>query len=123
VLARLREASELAARDPKAAVAVYDDIAASSATRQPPGDFAAVRAATLLVDSAPLAEINRRLEPISPRARRSPAARASCCIRVVEGGRHHGDAADALIRADQDTPPALRQRVEVLSLAGESGQG
>ena len=65
VLARLREAAELAARDPKAAVAVYDDIAASSSTGQPLKDFAAVRAAMLLVDSAPLADITRRLEPIS----------------------------------------------------------
>ena len=65
VLARLREAAELAARDPKAAVAAYDDIAASSSTGQPLKDFAAVRAAMLLLDSAPLAEITRRLEPIA----------------------------------------------------------
>jgi hypothetical protein len=126
VLARLREASELAARDPKAAVAVYDDIAASSATRQPLKDFAAVRAATLLVDNAPLAEINRRLEPIS--AAGAPFRHSARELLAFASWKAGDTTAmrkwTALIRADQDTPPALRQRVEVLlSLAGESGQG
>jgi hypothetical protein len=126
VLARLREAAELAARDPKAAVATYDDIAASSSTGQPLKDFAAVRAAMLLVDSAPLAEITRRLEPIA--AAGAPfrhSARELLAFASWKGG----DTAamrkwTTLIRSDQETPPALRQRVEVLlSLAGESGQG
>ena len=126
VLARLREASELAARDPKAAVAVYDDIAASSATRQPLKDFAAVRAATLLVDSAPLAEINRRLEPIS--AAGAPFRHSARELLAFASWKAGDTAAvrkwTTLIRGDQDTPSALRQRVEVLiSLASESGQG
>jgi hypothetical protein len=125
-LARLREASELAARDPKAAVAFYDDIAANSATRQPLKDFAAVRAATLLVDSAPLAEINRRLEPIS--AAGAPFRHSARELLAFASWKAGDTTAmrkwTALIRADQDTPQALRQRVEVLlSLAGESGQG
>ena len=126
VLARLREAAELASRDPKAAVAAYDDIAASSSTGQPLKDFAAVRAAMLLVDSAPLAEVTRRLEPIA--AAGAPfrhSARELLAFASWKGG----DMAavrkwTTLIRNDQETPPALRQRVEVLlSLAGESGQG
>jgi hypothetical protein len=126
VLARLREASELAARDPKAAVALYDDIAANSATRQPLKDFAAVRAATLLVDNAPLAELNRRLEPIS--AAGAPFRHSARELLAFASWKAGDTTAmrkwTALIRADQDTPPALRQRVEVLlSLAGESGQG
>jgi hypothetical protein len=65
MLARLRGAAELAARDPKAAVAAYDDIAASSAAGQPLKDFAALRAAMLLVDTAPFGEVSRRLEPLA----------------------------------------------------------
>jgi hypothetical protein len=126
VLARLREAAELAGRDPKAAVATYDDIAASSASGEPLKDFAAVRAAMLLVDSAPLAEITRRLEPI---AAAGAPFRHSARELLAFAAWKAGDTAamrkwTTLIRTDQETPPQLRQRVEVLmSLAGESGQG
>ena len=126
VLARLREAAELAARDPKAAVATYDDIAASASTGQPLKDFAAVRAALLLVDSAPLAEINRRLEPIS--AAGAPF-RHSARELLAFASWKAGDMAavrkwSKLIGDDQETPPSLRQRVQILmSLASESGQG
>jgi hypothetical protein len=126
VLARLREAAELAARDPKAAVAAYDDIAASSSTGQPLKDFAAVRAAMLLLDSAPLAEMTRRLEPI---AAAGAPFRHSARELLAFASWKAGDTAGmrkwtTLIRGDQETPPGLRQRVEVLmSLAGESGQG
>ena len=126
VLARLREAAELAARDPKAAVAAYDDIAANSSSRQPLKDFAAIRAAMLLLDSAPLAEMTRRLEPIA--AAGAPfrhSARELLAFAAWKGG----DTAamrkwTTQIRGDQETPPQLRQRVEMLlSLAGDSGQG
>jgi hypothetical protein len=126
VLARLREAAELAARDPKAAVAAYDDIAASSSTGQPLKDFAAVRAAMLLLDSAPLAEITRRLEPI---AAAGAPFRHSARELLAFASWKAGDTTamrkwTTLIRGDQETPAQLRQRVEVLmSLAGESGQG
>jgi hypothetical protein len=126
VLARLREAAELAARDPKAAVAAYDDIAASSSTGQPLKDLAAVRAAMLLLDSAPFAEMSRRLEPI---AAAGAPFRHSARELLAFAAWKAGDAATVrkwatLIRADQESPAALRQRVEVLmSLAGESGQG
>jgi hypothetical protein len=126
VLARLREAAELAARDPKAAVAAYDDIAASSATGQPLKDFAAVRAAMLLLDSAPLAEITRRLEPIT--AADAPFRHSARELLAFASWKAGDTTAmrkwTTLIRGDQETPSALRQRVEVLmSLAGESGQG
>jgi hypothetical protein len=126
VLARLRQAAELAASDQKAAVAAYDDIAASSSTGQPLKDFAAVRAAMLLLDSAPLAEITRRLEPV---AAAGAPFRHSARELLAFASWKAGDTAavrkwTTLIRGDQDTPSALRQRVEVLiSLASESGQG
>ncbi len=126
VLARLREAAELAVRDQKAAVAAYDDIAASSATSQPLKDFATVRAAMLLVDSAPLAEISRRLEPIA--AAGAPFRHSARELLAVASWKAGDTAAmrkwSKLIHEDQETPPALRQRVDILmTLAGESGQG
>jgi hypothetical protein len=126
MLARLRGAAELAARDPKAAVAAYDDIATSSATGQPLKDFAALRAAMLLVDTAPFAEVSRRLEPLA--AAGAPfrhSARELLAFAAWKGG----DTAATrkwtqLIHDDPETPPAMRQRVDILmALAGESGKG
>ena len=77
-LARLREAAVLAERDPKAAVAAYDAIARDSAVGQPLQDLASVRAGLILVDTAPLAEMTRRLEPPPGPARLSAIPRASC---------------------------------------------
>src|SRR5262249_16587080 len=62
VLARLRQAAELAGADRKAAVAAYDAIAADNRAGQVFQDLAAVRASFLLVDTAPYSEILRRLQ-------------------------------------------------------------
>src|SRR5262249_22065480 len=61
VLARLRQAAELASVDRKAAVAAYDAIAADNRPGQVVQDLAAVRASFLLVDTAPYSDILRRL--------------------------------------------------------------
>jgi hypothetical protein len=126
VLARLREAAELADRDPKAAVATYDDIAASSATGQPLKDLAALRAAMLLVDSAPQAEVTKRLEPLA--AAEAPF-RHSAREMLAFAAWKAGDTVamrkwTQIIRDDPETPPSVRERVDVLmALAGETGQG
>src|SRR5207237_5477983 len=57
VLARFREAAELAARDRAAGVKAYDAIAADSRFGRTLQDLAAVRAGLLVVDSAPLSEM------------------------------------------------------------------
>jgi hypothetical protein len=126
VLARLREAAETAQRDPKAAVAVYDDVVASAATGQPLRDLAALHAAMLLVDSAPLAEVTRRLEPLTQaRAPFRHSARESLAFAAWKAG----DTAamrkwSQLIHDDPESPAALRSRVDVLmALADESGKG
>jgi hypothetical protein len=126
VLARLRAAAELAERDPKAAVAAYDDIAASSATGQPMQDLAALRAAMLLVDSAPLAEVTRRLEPLA--GAQAPFRHSARELLAFAAWKAEDTAAmrkwSQLIRDDPETPAALRTRVDALmALAGESGKG
>jgi hypothetical protein len=126
VLARLREAAEVAARDPKAAVAVYDDVAASSSTGQPLQDFAAVRAAMLLVDSAPYAEISRRLEPLAAADRPfRHSARELLAFAAWKGGDTAAMRKWAqLVHDDPESPPALRERIDILTaLAGETGKG
>ena len=65
VLARLRDAAELAQVKPADAVKAYDELAADSSLGATLQDLAALRAGMLLVDSAPLAEMRRRLEPLA----------------------------------------------------------
>jgi hypothetical protein len=125
VLARLREATELAERDPKAAVAAYDALATDSATGQPLQDLATVRAALLLVDTAPLSELTRRLEPIA-----GPAGpfRHTARELLATAALRAGDAAAVrrwcdMINADPETPADIRARAEMLAtLATESGK-
>jgi hypothetical protein len=122
VLARLREAAEVAQRDPKAAVAIYDELSASSATPQPLRDLAALRAALLLSDTAPFPELSRRLEPL---AAAGAPFRHSARELLAFAAWKAGDTAavqkwSQLIREDPDTPPALRDRIDILTaVAGE----
>ena len=126
MLARLRGAAELAARDPKAAVAAYDDLAASAATGQPLQDLAALRAGMILVDTAPLSEMTRRLEPL---AGAGAPFRHSARELLAFAAWKAGDTAvlrkwSQLVRDDAETPASLRSRVDVLmALAGETGKG
>ena len=126
VLARLREAGEIATRDPKAAVAMYDDIAASAASGQPLRDMAAVRAAGLLIDTEPYAEISRRLEPL---AGANAPFRHSARELLAFSAWKAGDTTalrkwSQLVHDDPETPPPLRERIDVLmALADESGKG
>ena len=61
VLARLREAAEIAQRDPRAGVAAYDKIAGETTGQPLISELAGIRAAFLLVDTAKLDEMTQRL--------------------------------------------------------------
>jgi hypothetical protein len=123
VLARLREAAVLAKRDPKAAVAAYDAIANDSAAGPSFQQLAGVRAAILLLDSAPLSEINRRLEPL---AGADGIFRHTAREVLALAAWKAGDSAAAkkwfdTIASDAATPQSLRGRIDVLmALSGET---
>jgi len=125
LLARMREAAELAERDPKAAVAAYDTLAADSAAGQPLQDLAVVRAGLLLVDTAPLSEIVQRLEPVT--GAKAPFRHTAREI-IATAALRAGDAAAVkkwcdMINADPETPADLRSRAEMLmTLAGDTGK-
>jgi hypothetical protein len=125
-LARFREASELAVRDPAAAVKAYDIMAADSSMGRVLQDLAAVRAALLLVDSAPLAEIQSRLEPLTAADR--PFRHSARELLALSAWRS-GDKAAAkrwfdMIVTDADTPSGTRSRIDMLiALSDESGKG
>jgi hypothetical protein len=126
VLARLREAAELARRDPKAAVGAYDEIAKDPRVSQTFQDLATVRAAMILVDTASLAEMTQRLEPLT--AASAPFRHTARGLLALAAWRAGDKAAlhkwAELINTDPETPQALRQRIDALTaLAGESAKG
>ncbi len=117
LLARLREAAELAPTDRKAAVGAYDEIAADHSAGQLIQDLAAVRAGFLLVDTAPYSEILSRLEPLTAPDR---TFRSSAREILALSAWKSGDAAAArkwtdMIMNDPQSPPGTRSRAEVLS--------
>jgi hypothetical protein len=115
-LARFREAAELAKSDSAAAVKTYDALTADSAIGRTLQDAAAVRAGLVLVDTAPLAELTQRLEPLTAADR---PFRHIARELLALGAYRVGDTAAAqkwfdLIATDADTPSGTRQRIEVL---------
>jgi hypothetical protein len=125
VLARLREASVLAERDPKAAVVAYDAIANDASVGWTLQELAGVRAAMLLVDSAPLSEMTRRLEPLTqPDSAFRHTAREILALAAFKAGdkvaaRKWFD----MIASDAETPQSLRGRVDVLkTLSDDTGK-
>jgi hypothetical protein len=123
ILARFREAAELALRDRAAAVKAYDALAADRTVGQTLQDLAAVRAGLLLVDSAAAVEMQTRLEPLTAPDR---PFRHSARELVALAAWRAGDVATArrwfdMIITDSDTPAGTRTRIEMLIALAESG--
>jgi hypothetical protein len=126
VLARLREAAELATTDRKAAIAAYDAIATDNRVGQVVQDLAAVRAGYLLVDGAPYSDIVQRLEPATAPDR---AFRHSAREILALSAWKSGDVSAVrrwteMIMSDPQTPPGARSRAQMLSeLIAASAKG
>jgi hypothetical protein len=116
MLARLRAAAEVAARDPQAAVKLYDEIAADRSVGALEQELARIRAAGLLVDTASYSTMLARLEPsTAPEATFRHTARE---LLALSAWRANDTAAARkwldLIANDAETPPGLRSRAEAL---------
>lgn len=125
LLARFRAASALAQSKPADAVKAYDTIAADTSAGQTFQDLAVLRAGLLLVDSAPLADLRRRLDPITEPGRTFRHTARE--ILALSAWRNHDSAAARhyidMIAADGETPPGARARIDVLSaLIGNDGK-
>jgi hypothetical protein len=117
VLARFRAAAELAQTKPADAVTAFDKIAADASLSQTLQDLAGLRASMLLVDSAPLVEMKKRLDPIAEAGR---SFRGSAREMLALSAWHNHDIATArhyidMMANDAETPPGARARAEVLS--------
>jgi len=125
ILARFREAAELSKTDPAAAVNLYASLAADSSLDRTLRDLAAVRGGMILVDTAPLAELTAKLEPLTAADR--PFRHTARELLALSAWRS-GDTAAAkrwldLIATDSETPAGIRARMDVLmTLSGDKAK-
>jgi hypothetical protein len=116
MLARLRAAAEVASHDPKAAVKLYDDIAADRSVGAAEQELAKVRAAGLLLETISYPDLLQRLEPeAAPEATFRHTARELLALSAwrandTTAARRWLD----MIANDGETPPGLRSRAEAL---------
>jgi hypothetical protein len=117
VLARLQAAAELAQIKPVEAVKAYDELAADASLGSGLQDLATLRAGMLLVDTAPLSEMRKRLDPLVEPSR---TFRHSARELLALSAWHNHDYVSArryidMIATDAETPPGARARADVLS--------
>ena len=124
LLARLRAADELAAKDRDGAVKAYDALAGDASVGALLQDVARVRAALLRVDDAEPDEVRRRLEPLAsagnPFRHTARELLALAALRANDLDTA-GKWLDMLV-VDQQTPVSLRQRAEALLGLVSSGK-
>jgi hypothetical protein len=127
MLARLRAAAELAQTKRADAVKAYDELAADTSLGATLQDLAAVRAGMLMVDSAPLSDMRRRLDPVSEPGRTFRHSARE--LLALSAWRNHDFTAARryidMIATDAETPPGTRARADLLSalIAADAGKG
>jgi hypothetical protein len=116
VLARMRQAAELAERDPPASIALYRQIAGEDSVEEILRDIAAVRAASLMIDAGQYNDVRKLIEPIVQRRHDlRHTARELLAIAAWKAG--DGPLAKkwyAAILTDPEAPASSRSRVEIL---------
>jgi hypothetical protein len=117
VLARMRAAGALAQSKPADAVKAYDEISADASLGTIWQNLAAVRAGLLLVDTAPLADMRRRLDPVAEPTRSFRHTARE--LLALSAWKNHDFAAARkyidMIAGDAETPIGVRARADVLS--------
>ncbi|MBA4791056.1 MAG: tetratricopeptide repeat protein [Pseudomonadota bacterium] len=125
VLARFRDAGLLARTDRAAAVAAYDALATDATVDSIGQDVARIRAGLLLVDTAPLAEMVQRMQPLAEgTGPMRHSARQILALAQFKAGdlKAAGKVAQSILD-DSETPPAIRsqgQLIRTLTAAAEA---
>ena len=114
-LARFREAAEAGKRDAAAGARLYDELSAAGGLGASLQDLARLRAAMLLADTLPAADLKQRLEPLA--ATDGPwrnLARELLGLADLKAGEFEGAGRyfDEIV-TDPGASPGLRQRVGI----------
>jgi hypothetical protein len=117
LLARFRAAAVLGESKSGDAVKAYDELSADGSLVPVWRDLAAVRAAMLLVDTASLSEMQKRLDPVAEPTRSFRHSARE--LLALSAWRNH-DLANArryldMIATDAESPIGIRARADVLS--------
>jgi hypothetical protein len=122
----MRAAGALAETDKPAAIKAYTAMAGDGTLPPAFQDLAAIRAGLLTVDTAPLAEVQRLLEPLAESDR--PFRHSARDLLALSAWQHKDVKAAQkyldLMAKDADTPSGVRARADVLSaLIAATGKG
>lgn len=117
ILARFRQATELGVRDKAAAVRVLDELASDAGIGPVLQDLARLRAAYLLVDTAPSAELVQRAEPLAGADRpfRHSAREILALAALKAGDRATAERWIKAIQDDRESPQGVRGRADLMS--------
>ncbi|MPZ39218.1 MAG: tetratricopeptide repeat protein [Rhizobiales bacterium] len=120
MLARIRQAAELAHTDTAAATKLYRQIAADTSVEPVMRDLASLRAAGLLIDAGSFADASKLLEPLAQPGRDfRHAARELLALNAWKAGDRAGATKwYAAILTDPEAPASSRTRVEMLVALG-----
>lgn len=123
LLSRFRLAGEIGLRDAAAGAAAFDAIAGDSSVDATLRDLARVRAALLLVDTASVAEIASRVEPLTRQAApfSSSAKEVLALAHFRAGERKDANRLFGEIVADPAAPSSLRNRAQVMQALTAEG--
>jgi hypothetical protein len=125
VLARIRQAAQLAETKPTAAVEAYKQISADGSIEQVLRDLASLRAAGLLIDAGSHVDARKLLEPlVQPGRDFRHAARELLALNAWKSGDRPGAMKwYAAILTDPEAPASSRTRVEMLiALSASDGK-
>jgi hypothetical protein len=117
LLSRMRAAGALSQVKPAEAIKAYDELSADPSLGTTWQDIAALRAGMLMLDTAPLADMRKRLDPLTEPSRSSRHTARE--LLALSAWRNHDLAAAKryldMIGADAESPIGTRARTDVLS--------
>jgi hypothetical protein len=126
VLARMRVAALQAAKDPKAAIASFDEVAKDQKVPDAIRDVARLRAGWLMVDTAPYDDVSKEIEVLTdPQNPMRHSAREALGLSAYKNGNFK-QAKDwfQAIANDQQTPVNVGHRGQImLDLMAADGKG
>lgn len=123
MLARLQLAGDAGAKSAAEGVKAFDEIAADNSVDPVLRELAKLRAAFLLVDTAPVSEIAARVEPLMAKSApfHNSAKEALALSYYRAGDRAKARALYAEILADPEVSPSLANRAQVMQALTAEG--